>query len=343
MENLVKYLFLLQILRPTHSSDSTNEYSLPTDPIFFQKPITDHRQFEDFLLSNANIGRAEIEVCLHIYAPPKKNEALQEALHPNYQSENGEASPTTEDESVSMWTPHGVQENPSWVVGNCNNNYSLKAAIQEVTAAKKFLILKVVEMFDIAWPYLHDLVRKKKFILINWPIIMGPGSDPAYMKAVQVPADLSDVHGVLLSFREGASMQDHEDDRYWYYHYEQMAAAIESAPLVKVPVKLVAFNGLYLTRSSASDISNCTVATGFFHYLNDKDTVRLNSKAYKRKLEAYSMIHRYNIWAISEFISPDFNTGKRRWKTSVVLDVGVWVLFIISTGNKRYLDETLFF
>lgn len=340
MENLVKYLFLLHILRPTDSSDSINEYNLPTDPIFFQKSITDHRQFEDFLLSNANIGRADIQVCLHIYAPPKKTEALNE-LRSNPRSENTDLGTTAEDVFVSAWTPHGVQENPSWVVGNCNNNYSLETAIQEVTAAKKFLILRVVEMFDIAWPYLHNLVKKKKFILINWPIIMGPGSDSAYMKVVQVPADLSGVQGVLLSYREGTSMQDHEDDRYWYYHYEQMAAAIESTPLVQIPVKLVAFNGLYLTRSSASDISNCTRATGFFHYLNDKDTVRLNSRAYKRRIEAYSMIHRYNIWAISEFISPDFNTGGKRWKTRVLMD-GMGVLFIILIGNIRYLDETLF-
>lgn len=350
----VLFLLLFPLLCVPGLPTTLNEQGLPKDPIFFQKAITESRQFEDFLLSNANIGRAEVELCLNVLAPDRPRPPPptagpeidgQRTDDPTATSQASSSStnrakqwrqqgnPSTETPEYDMTTatPHGVEEQHSWAVGSCSNNYSVQNVIEEVTAAQKFLILKITEMVDEAWPYLHKLVAKRRFIILNWPIVMGPGSDVAYMDVVDVPRRLRDVHGVLLSYREGTSTQDNEDDRYWYYHFEQMAAALESSPLKDVPIKLVAFNGLYLTRSTASDLGNCSRATGFLHYLNDKDTVRLNSHLYKRRIESYRMISRYNIWAISEYISPNFNSAGE--EGDGVLWRGLWLVLVAVTGR----------
>lgn len=313
------FLFFLFLIPSTTSASKLTNRDLPLDPIYFQKPITDQRQLEEFLLSNANIGKAEIHVCLSLPPPSNQTDRVKRQDDPVVSSPEPEitspAPKATEIETTKKPPPPPpVQDDtPWWAVGSCHNNYTVKTIILEVTLAKKFLILKVIDMFDAAWPSLHTLVRSQRFILINWPIVLGPGSDSVYMKVVDVPKDLTDVQGVLLSFREGNSAQDNEDDRYWYYHFEQMADAMESRAIKPIPVKIVAFNGLYLTRSSASDLSNCTRATGFFHYLNDKDTVRLNALDYKRRLADYEMTKKYNIWAISEFVPPDFNSAAGGW------------------------------
>lgn len=242
---------------------------------------------------------------------------------------------TTTDIEEETVTGHGVEESMVWVVGSCSNNYSVKDVIDGTTTAKKYLILKLSELYEATWPYLHRSVHRKRFILLQWPMVVGPGSEASALNSMYMPIDLSGIQGIVLSYLEGTTMQDNEDDRYWYYHYEQMGVVLDADAMRTVPVKLVAFNGLYLTRSTAPDMANCTHANGFYHYLNDKDTVRLNARAYKRRIEAYSMINRYNIWAISEFISPDFNMGNRGMASPFNSIMGV-VLVIIPILIEGY-------
>lgn len=336
-----KFLCFL-ILSPQFLSNIQFAHGMPKEPIFFQKPITNPHRFDDFLVSNANIGQADVQACISVITPPytgssTSSTSIPPPLPTEKDIKTSTASPppsgrfkvrALEDDETKATTDdgivtNGVEETVQWVVGDCDNNYAVQDVIDGATTAKKYLILKMSGIYEYTWPFLLKLAKKKRYILLQWPIIVGPASEATF--DIHKPGDVEGLQGVVLSFLEGTTMQDNEDDRYWYYHYEQMGAVMLMSPINKIPVKVIAFNGLYLTRSTAPDLANCTFATGFLHYLNDKDTVRLNSRAYKRRIEAYHMIHRYNIWGISEFISPDFNSGRKNVGQGVMVIILVWM------------------
>lgn len=273
--------------------------ALPQEPIFFHKPISDPILFKDFLGSNANIGRAELNFCTLI--------THLKPWHPNSTT----TTPSTDQTEPSTPSPDVLELN-FWTLGDCNNNFTLHSAVQQVSKVRKFLILKLDELYEDTWPGLLAVIQQRPFILVQWPIVAGPGPDSMVWEPVKLPADLRGLQGVVLGFLEGSASVDNYDDRYWYYHFDQMASRMDSAPLDVVPTKLVAFNGLYLTRSTAPDIGNCSRATGFLHYLNPRDTVRLNVNSYRRRIEVYGMRGRYNVWAISEFYSPNFRSRAGR-------------------------------
>lgn len=287
----------LRLLLVTHLL-LTSIAALPREPIFFHKLITDPNLFDDFLASNANMGRAELNFCTLItHLKPWTNSTSTSTQSPV----TDPFTPTTE--------PSPVLELTFWTVGDCNNNFTVTSAVQRVAQSKaeKFLILQLNELHGNTWRGLLAVVRNRPFILVQWPVVAGPGPDSMVLEPLRLPTeDLRGLAGVVLAFLEGSASVDNYDDRYWYYHYDQMATHLDSAPLQVVPTKLVAFNGLYLTRSTAPDIGNCSRATGFLHYLNPRDTVRLNVNAYRRKIEMYGMRRRFNVWAISEFYSPNF-------------------------------------
>lgn len=345
MDFRIKIFLCLLILTP---SNIQLVHGMPKEPIFFQKLITDPHRFDDFLVSNANIGRADVQACISVIPsytgspttstptpsaepvttpPPIPEDATTSTVTPSPSGrfraraiEDGEREATTDDDIVTS----GVEETAQWVVGDCANNYEVQDVIYGATTAKKYLILKISGIYEFTWPFIHKLVKNKRFILLQWPIVVGPASEANF--DIHVPSEVEGLHKVVLTFLEGTTMQDNEDDRYWYYHYEQMGAVMNMPPINTIPVKLIAFNGLYLTRSTAPDLANCSFATGFLHYLNDKDTVRLNPRAYKRRIQAYNMINRYNIWGISEFISPDFSSGRKNGGyTGVMVIVVAWV------------------
>lgn len=340
MDFRIKILLCLLILTPFNIQFV---HGMPKEPIFFQKLISDPHRFEDFIVSNANIGRADVQACLSVIKPytgsptpptptppvttppPIPDDLITSTVTPNpspgfraREIEELERAATTDDRVTN-----GVEETAHWVVGDCANNYAVQDVIDGATTAKKYLILKMSGIYEFTWPFIHKLAKHKRFILLQWPIVVGPASDADF--DIHVPSEVEGLQKVVLTFLEGTNMQDNEDDRYWYYHYEQMGAVMNMAPINTIPVKLIAFNGLYLTRSTAPDLANCSLATGFLHYLNDKDTVRLNARAYKRRIEAYRMNNRYNIWGISEFISPDFNSGWKNGGQWGMVIVVVWV------------------
>lgn len=292
------FLFLLFLPLALAATSTTPKPvdSLPEEPIYFHKPITNRRTFNDFLLSNANVGRADLFFCVVI--------TPLVSITPPVDPEEFVLSGLNFDAVVEP-LPTPLQRQ-FWSVGGCETNFSVAETVAEVTKAQKLLVLRVADVFPESWQLLHPRVKGKRFVFLQFAAVLGPGPDSLDAAPLKLPADLTGVAGVVLGFVEGGSSEDNADDRYWFYHFEQMAAHLAVPPLDVVPVKVVALNGLYLTRSTVQDIGNCSQATGFLHYLNPRDTVRLNVYSYRKRIELYKFLGRYNIWAISDFYSPNF-------------------------------------
>lgn len=303
-------LFLLILSDLIYTSFST---TLPVDPKFFQNLVRDRDTFDNFLLSNANIGRAQVNCCRppkppnpNITSPPP-----QPTEEPAPEQRNMEKEPITESAAIFFQDKTTTIPSPYWVVGECLNDFRVADVIRRVVGGGKVIMLWVNDLCDDEWDVLYNQVVEQKSILIYWNIATGPGVGSFDVSPMKVPENAAGLPGVVLGFLEGTSVADNEDDRYWDYHFDQMAALMSTYPLSNITTKLIAFNGLYLARSLAETIGNCSKATGFFHYINNKDMVRLLPRYYQRRLEAFGFRSAYNIWGVSEFFAPDFSGTER--------------------------------
>lgn len=288
--------------------------SLPEDPIFFQALIRDRATFDNFLLSNANIGRAQVTCC----RPPKP---------PNPNITGPPAEPTKNPVSEAIFFSAPTLPPPYWVVGDCLNDFRATDVIRRVIGAGKVIMLWVTDLCDNEWDVLYNQVNELSSVLIYWNIAIGPGVGAFDLMPLQVPENAAGLQGVVLGFLEGISVSDNEDDRYWDYHFEQMATLMNKYPLANITTKLISFNGLYLARSLANSIENCTQADGFFHYINSKDMIRLMPRYYRQKLESYGFQKAYNIWGVTEFFAPDFSRASKIGLIYTYLNVVVIALF----------------
>lgn len=272
--------------------------ALPDDPIFFQNLILDRPIFDNFLISYANLARAPVKCCL---PPMPPNPNITGPPMPS--TDNGE-NDTMLFKSLDFY--QSSIPPAFWVVGDCSNDFQVEEVIRRVIGARKYIMLWVNELCDTFWDILYDQVKEKPSILIYWNIASGPGVGSPDLMPLTVPENTIGLETVVLGFLEGLAIDDNDDDRYWDYHFDQMFNLMSTYPLTNITTKLVAFNGLYLSRSLAETVGNCSQANGYFHYINNKDIIRLMPRFYRQKLEQYGFKKTYNIWGVSEFFRPDF-------------------------------------